>query len=229
MTPQERELLTAFLHQMTQAQAGQKDPEAEALIRDAAARQPDALYLLTQRALGLDHAMQAMQEQVAKLQSELDLLRRPAPTSFLADPNAWGRSPSAAAPGLSASSAQNPDLAPLAPLGSNTLQRNTAQSMQPAPMQQPMQQPMRPAASSWGGAGILGTVATTAAGVVAGGLLYQGISSMMNHHDQPPVAAAPQPEASHLAGNDAGQYQPFDDSADYADSGGNDFDSGDSA
>ena len=54
MTPQERELLTGFLEQMTQAQAGRKDTEAEALIRNAAARQPDALYLLTQRALGLE-------------------------------------------------------------------------------------------------------------------------------------------------------------------------------
>lgn len=226
MTPQERELLASFLQQLTQAQAGQKDAEAETLIREAAARQPDALYLLTQRALGLDHALQSMQAQVDKLQSELDQLRRPAPSSFLADPNAWGRS--AAAPGPSAPSVPNADLAPLPPLGSNTLQRGGYPSMPPAPMQQPMPA-MRPAAGSWGGAGILGTVATTAAGVVAGGLLYQGISSMMNHHDQAPVAAAPQPEPSQLASTDSSQYQPFDDSEDYSDSGSADFDSGDSA
>ena len=41
MTLQERELLTSFLQQMTLAQAGQKDPEAEALIREASAKQPD--------------------------------------------------------------------------------------------------------------------------------------------------------------------------------------------
>ena len=76
MTPEERELLTSFLQQMAQARAEQKDPEADALIRDAAARQPDALYLLTQRALGLDYALNATQAQVAKLQTELDQLRQ---------------------------------------------------------------------------------------------------------------------------------------------------------
>lgn len=226
MTPQERELLTTFLQQMTQAQAAQKDPEAEALIRDAASRQPDALYLLTQRALGLDYAMQAKEAQMAKLQAELDQLRRPTPTSFLADPNAWGRSAPVAAPVVttSAASTANADLAPLAPLGSGTLQRNAPQAMQSA-------QAMRPAAaaSSWGGAGILGSVATTAAGVVAGGLLYQGISSMMHRNDPAPVAATPAPEPAQVASNDYAQEAALDDSSDYSDSGGGDFGGGDSA
>lgn len=226
MTPQERELLTGFLLQMTQARAGQKDAEAEALIRDAAARQPDALYLLTQRALGLDVALQAAQAQAQQLQSELDQLRRPASGGFLSDPNAWGRSAAAPQSASGCASVPNPDLAPLAPLGSGTLQQRAAQNVQPAQAQQAMR---TAAASSWGGAGILGTVATTAAGVVAGGLLYQGISSMMNHHDKAPAAAAPQPEASHLAASDHSQYQAFDDAADYSDSGGGDFGSGDSA
>jgi len=42
MNLQVREQLIRFLQQMTQAQAGQKDAEAEAFIRVAAARQPDA-------------------------------------------------------------------------------------------------------------------------------------------------------------------------------------------
>ncbi|MSQ53722.1 MAG: DUF2076 domain-containing protein [Betaproteobacteria bacterium] len=228
MTPEERELLTTFLQQMAQARAEQKDPEAEALIRDAAARQPDALYLLTQRALGLDYALHATQAQVAKLQTELDQLRdqprQPAPArqSFIGDPNAWGRSTPSAAP--AAGSSPNPDLAPLAPLGSNTLQRNAAQAPQPA-------QAMRPAApaSSWGGAGILGTVAATAAGVAGGALLYQGISSMMNHNKAEPTAAAPPPEPAQVASNTIAQEESFDSSDDYAGSGGGDFDSGDAA
>ena len=223
MTPQERELLTTFLAQMAQARADQKDPEADALIRDAAARQPDALYLLAQRALGLDYALSATQAQVAKLQTELDQLRQPAPArqSFIGDPNAWGRSTPSASP--AAVSAPNPDLAPLAPLGSNTLQRNAAQAPQST-------QSMRPAApaSSWGGAGILGTVATTAAGVVGGALLYQGISSMMNHNKPAPAAAAP-PEPAQVASNTYAQDESLDSSEDYSDSGGGDFGSGDAA
>jgi hypothetical protein len=224
MTPQERELLTVFLQQMTAAQAGQKDPEAEALIRDAAGRQPDALYLLTQRALGLDYALQSAQAQVSQLQSELNQLRQPARPSFLADPNAWGRAAPTASPSAASAGSSNqstPDLAPLPPLGGGTLQRNAPPAMQPA-------QAMRPAAQAgaWGGAGILGSVATTAAGVVAGGLLYQGISSMMNQ--QKPVAATP-PEPAKVASTDDAQDDALDGSSDYADSGGDDFGGGDSA
>ncbi len=230
MTPEERELLTSFLQQMAQARAEQKDPEADALIRDAAARQPDALYLLTQRALGLDYALNATQAQVAKLQTELDQLRQPAPArqSFIGDTNAWGRSSSSAAPtasaSLAASAASNADLAPLAPLGSNTLQRNAVQARQ-------SNQSMRPAASasSWGGAGILGTVAGAAAGVVGGALLYQGISSMMNRNDQTPAAAATPPQPEPLAANSYSEDDSLQDSTDYADSDAGDFDSGDSA
>jgi len=66
MNAQERELLTSFLDQMVQAQAGPKDMEAETLIRNAAARQPDALYLLVQRAMQLDYALKATQAEAAK-------------------------------------------------------------------------------------------------------------------------------------------------------------------
>ena len=66
MTPQERELLTTFLQQMTQAQAGQKDAEAEAMIREATAKQPDAVYLLVQRAMGLEYALQVAHSEAEK-------------------------------------------------------------------------------------------------------------------------------------------------------------------
>jgi len=48
---QEREQLTQFLQQLTQAQVPQKDIEADALIREASMRQPDATYSLVQRAM----------------------------------------------------------------------------------------------------------------------------------------------------------------------------------
>lgn len=53
MNPQERDQLILFLQQLTQAQAGQKDNEADTLIKDACARQVDAAYLLVQRAMQL--------------------------------------------------------------------------------------------------------------------------------------------------------------------------------
>src|SRR6266850_579816 len=96
MTPQERQLLTTFLQQLAQTRADPKDPEADALIRDAISRQPDASYLLVQRAVGLDLALKAAQAQIDKLQAELDQAKRGNETSFVGNANSWGRSASTA-------------------------------------------------------------------------------------------------------------------------------------
>lgn len=151
MNPQERELLNTFLQQMGQAQAGQKDAEADRLIREAVARQPDAAYLLVQRAMGLEYALQAAQEQ----------LRSNTRSGFLDSPNSWGRT------------------APPAQVLAQTASQPDPVTAKPA--------------SSWG-SGMLGTVATTAAGVVAGSFLFQGIQGLMGHHNaaanEPPLPPA---------------------------------------
>ena len=206
MTPQERELLSAFLQQMTQARVGQKDAEADALIREASVRQPDAAYLLVQRTMGLDYALQAAQAQVAKLQAELDQLRSGARSSFLDTSSAWGRP------------APSPGHASLAPAAS-------------AVAAQPAQAAATPA-SSWG-SGILGTVATTAAGVVAGSFLFQGIQGLMGRRNEAAGAganaAALPPESGKLASDTDERGDAADDPADYADAGNGDADAGDSA
>jgi uncharacterized protein len=151
MNLQEREQLTRFLQQMTQAQAGQKDAEAEALIRDAAARQPDAAYLLVQRAMQLEQALQIVQSQANRLQAEVEQMRSGVRSGFLDQGNAWGR-PAA-------------------------VQSTPVAAAQPQVQAPPAASP----AASWG-SGILGNVATTAAGVVAGSFLFQGIGNLMGHH-----------------------------------------------
>ena len=205
MTPQEREQLSAFLQQMTLAQAGQKDAEADALIREAAQRQPDTSYLLVQRAMGLDYALQAAQAQIAKLQAELDQQRANAPGTFLGTSNTWGRQTPVSTPA-------QPPVMPAAPA------RPAAQAAPAAAAQ----------SSSWG-SGMLGSIATTAAGVVAGSLLFQGMQGLMGHHNQ--TAAAPQParEPEKLASKAEEQDDAADDSEDYADSGSGGGDDGDSA
>lgn len=172
MTPDEREQLTRFLHLLCEARAGAKDPEAEGLVRDACARQPDAAYLLAQHALQVEAALLATQAQVADLQKQL-AAARPAPQagSFLSE-NSWGRQP--AAVGASAAMASTQP-------ASASFQPAMARGMAPA-----AQQPMAAAAParSWGsGGGMLGTLAMTAAGVAGGALLYQGISGMMNRNN----------------------------------------------
>jgi hypothetical protein len=160
MNQQEREQLAGFLDQLTRAQAGAKDGEAESLIREAVARQPDAAYLLVQRALLLDHAVQNCQTEINRLQQEVSQLRgQGAKTQggFL-DNNAWGATPT--------NVARTP-LAAAAPA--------TYTAVPSAPAAAP--------ASAWGGGSFLGTMAGTAAGVVAGSFLFQGISHLMgsNH------------------------------------------------
>jgi len=209
MTSQEKELLVRFLQQLAEARAGQKDSEAEKLIQEACARQPEAAYLLVQRALQLDQAFQATQAQALKLQTELDQARTSAGASsggFLNDPNAWGSQPrsvvqSGARPPVAGASAAAPGAAPAA-----------------APR----------APSPWGGGSMLGTMATTAAGVVAGSFLFQGIQGLMNNKNEPaanaePAHSAEQSTPEQLAHDDTALDEP---GQDYADAGG---DSGDFA
>ena len=51
MTPQEHELLSTFLDNLSRARPDNKDADAEAMIRRALASQPDAAYILVQQAL----------------------------------------------------------------------------------------------------------------------------------------------------------------------------------
>jgi hypothetical protein len=200
MNQQEREQLGLFLQQLSQAQAGQKDAEAEALIRDASARQPDAAYLLVQRAMQLERALRIVQAQAGRLQAELEQARSGARSGFLDQANAWGRP--AAAQAATGTVAQPQVQAPAAPA---------------AP------------AASWG-SGILGNVATTAAGVVAGSFLFQGIGNLMGHHQQGAgwgAGAAQLATGNTVINNyyDSSAPDDADDLADSSDSG----DSGDSA
>jgi hypothetical protein len=70
MTPQDSRLLQDFLDQLARTQAGAKDPEAQDLINRTFARQPDAAYLLVQRAVLLEQALKQAQAQIAQLQQQ---------------------------------------------------------------------------------------------------------------------------------------------------------------
>lgn len=184
MTLEERDQLTRFLQLLVQAQAGQKDPDAQALIAGACARQPDAAYLLVQRVMQLEHALKEATQPK---------------TGFVGDANAWGRAPVASQPSTQ------------------------------APAQTPMQQApaAAPQPSAWG-SGLMGTLAMTAGGVVAGSLLAQGIGSLFGHHNAPDHAAIPPgggtlvetDYANRSAVEDGGYVaDDFDDSGDPGDSG----------
>ena len=166
MNTQERDALSLFLQQLTQAPAPQKEPEAEALIAKAMSAQPNAGYLLVQRAMQLDYVLQQSQAKITELQAELDRAKAGTQTSFLGDAHAWGRGP--------ATSTVSANPSP------NTGVRTAAPQMQaPAPAAAPTPAPAAPA--PWGSS-VMGSVATTAAGVVAGSFLFQGIQNLMGNH-----------------------------------------------
>lgn len=163
MNTQENQVLQDFLIQLVQAKGIAKDPQADALIASAVSQQPDAAYLLVQRAMLLEQALNSAKTQITQLQSELQVSRSTTTTSsFLNVDSAWGNSaintPRPAMPTATASVSQSP-----------------------APMQSPV--PVaKPGFLSGGAGSILGTVAATAAGVAGGAFLFQGIENLMGHH-----------------------------------------------
>ena len=195
MNPQEKVQLEQFLQQLNSTQAGTKDSDADSLIAESIKRQPDASYLLVQRAMGLEMALQVAQKQMAEMQAKIDQAN-PAnkPSSgFLSGINSWGRAAPAQGTPANAMAAARP----------------AAGAAQP---------------SAWG-SGMLGAIATTAIGVVAGSMLYQGIQSMMGHNSTPDAGNG----LGHSnAPADSGQQvaQNYDNSASsYDNDFGGDFDS----
>jgi hypothetical protein len=69
MTPDERTLLSTFLDDLAQARASGKDAEAEGMIKQAFAANPDAAYLIVQHAILSDQALHAAQGRIAELES----------------------------------------------------------------------------------------------------------------------------------------------------------------
>ena len=166
MSPQDSQMLNDFLDQLVQAHGIQKDPEADALIQRAVAQQPDAAYLLVQRALLLDQALKNAKQRIAGLESQLDQLHagQQGGGQFL-DANTWGNS------GRSQPA--------------QSYQRDVQQpyQSQPQPQYQPQYQSAPSSGFLRGGLGsTLGSIAATAAGVAAGGFLFQGLEKMFGHH-----------------------------------------------
>jgi uncharacterized protein len=181
MTPQEKDLITTLLARLKSAGGQPKDPEADALIRQAMAEQPDAPYYLVQTVLIQDLSLHTAQNRIADLETQLadaQQAAKPTVTSFLG--GLFGSRPQAPA-GSGAPAAgpwtRSPQVAaappPAQPYG------------QPGYAQPGYGQP--PAGGGFmgggmGGGGFLRSAAATAAGVAGGALLFQGIESLFGNH-----------------------------------------------
>jgi len=96
MTPQEKDLLTTLLARLKSASSQPKDPEADTLIRQALAEQPDMPYYLVQTVLIQDLSLHQAQQRIADLEKQLadaQQAARPSATSFLG--GLFGSRPSA--------------------------------------------------------------------------------------------------------------------------------------
>ena len=150
MTPQERELVTGFLNNLKAAQVPQLDPEADSLIRQTLAAQPQAGYLLVQQALMQQTALQQAQVRIAELECAAPFGVTTAPAMQTAPSRGgWGTP----GPGLAG---------PVA---------TAMPGARPGAVQTP------PAAGP-GLGGFLGAAATTALGVAGGAMLFQGLQGL---------------------------------------------------
>ncbi|MBC3877410.1 DUF2076 domain-containing protein [Undibacterium sp. FT79W] len=188
MSPQEMQVLQNFLAQLVQVQGVAKDPQAASLISEAISKQPDASYLLVQRALLLEQALANANSQIASLQADLreqqalNATQNPTtPTQFL-DPAAsnWGNSASSRPLNIPSNTGTSVTGAPLAAYPATAA----------VPVSQPGAAATAPASSFFGNTGgsMLGTVAATAASVAAGAFLFQGISHLMNGNSHQTMA-----------------------------------------
>jgi hypothetical protein len=160
MTSQERQLLESFLDRIANTPAPQRDPEAEALIRERIGSRSDALYILTQTALIEDIALKQANARIQELQQQLQSQGEPQHTSFLG--RLFGTGP-----------ASQPNQ-PTPPPQTQYVPQPAAQP-QYAPPQgyAPMPQPGN-------GSSFLRSAATTATGVAAGALAFEGIESLLH-------------------------------------------------
>ncbi len=158
MNYQERTLLNNLLNNLREAAQGMtslaQDPEAAQMIRDTFTAAPDAAYLLVQRHLLLEMALEQAQAQIKALQSQASgsFLGGTTPQSIPNNPvqtNAYGQPIGRAEP---------------SPLPAAASAANSA-----VPSARP----------AFGGGSFLGTAAATATGVLGGALLFQGIEHLM--------------------------------------------------
>jgi uncharacterized protein len=187
MNVQERDLLNQLLKQLAEVKITEKDAEAETLIREAASKQPDATYLLTQRVLLLEHALNVAKAQNDELQAQLHNNNASQKSGFLSN-DPWAQ--------------------------------QTGNTSRQAPHYAAQPQPQTSGSVFGGGSSFLGNMATTAAGVVAGSFLFQGIENLMGHHS---LGFGQQSFAEPLAektvvnnyyGDDAGQLADNDNNSD---------------
>jgi uncharacterized protein len=178
MTPQESELVEDLFDRLAKLESMPRDPAAERLIAQGAQRAPHALYALVQTALLQDEALKRANARIEELQAELGGGEEPQQRQggfldSMRDALGLGE-PRGSVPNVRAGGGGGPWRGPEPGAG--------------YPQQRAGYQPQMPPPGYGGGpafgtgGSFLGTAASTAAGVLGGALLLDGIRSMFGHH-----------------------------------------------
>jgi uncharacterized protein len=167
MTPQEQELLSELFDRLAKSETNPRDLDAERMIADGLRRAPHAVYALVQTALVQDEALKRANARIEELQAQGGGQEQQRGGSFLDSMRdaVLGRTePRGSAPPAPSyrPQPQYPPQAPSYPPGQS-----------PAPVMGP---------GFGAGGSFLGTAASTAAGVIGGGLLLNSIRSMFGEH-----------------------------------------------
>jgi hypothetical protein len=171
MTPQEQKMLDDLMARVDGTRLDEKDPEAAQRIEEWSRRNPDAAYILAQTVLVQNYALEQAKAQIQSLQQQAAqhpaLQQQAKPTSFLG--NLFGH---------------KDEPRPQQPAAAYA-QPQAQQGYAPVPQYgAPQQYGSFSAPQSYppagGGSSFLRSAATTAAGVAAGALAFEGIESLMH-------------------------------------------------
>jgi hypothetical protein len=178
MTPQEQKMLDDLIARVDATRLDERDPEAAQRIDEWTTRNRDAAYILAQTVLVQNYALEQAKAQIQSLQQQVaqhpDSGQQSKPTSFLGSLFGHKDEPRAQQPAAAYAQPQQ-GYAPVPQYGA------AQQYGQPAgypPAGYGAQQGYVPAPG--GGSSFLRSAATTAAGVAAGALAFQGIESLMH-------------------------------------------------
>ena len=174
MTPQEAQLVEELFDRLAKLETTPRDPAAERLIADGLRQAPHAVYALVQTVLVQDEALKRANARIEELQAQLDEPEEPEQRqgSFLdsARTAAFGqRETRGSVPSVRTSASQSQAGYPPQAPGPEYSGREASPASAMGP-------------GLGAGGSFLGTAASTAAGVIGGALLLDGIRSMFGHH-----------------------------------------------
>jgi len=164
VTPQEEQLLNSLTQRINQTQLQEKDPDAESLLNQELANNPDAIYILAQTVLVQNIALEQAKAQVTQLQQQAQQARQqPAhATSFLG------------------SLLGHHDPAPPPPPQPTYLPPQQGYTPPPPPPPGYDPQYTQPQYGATGPPSFMRGAMQTAAGVAAGALAFEGVEAVLH-------------------------------------------------